>query len=468
MLPDKETIARSPDDFPDPAEFGATVAGKEVDANFTVADAIAALNARVSDFAEYADVEELAIEAALEDDALAQGLLDAMLPIRNAIARELWARELLVAIEIVDHLLFAALKARNTPIIETVLGELRDARVGAPGLLVFGVHALGLTAASVADIVRREPLELIDGDWGVAISAQTNSIEKTIAFLDRVRVAFKIDGAAPHESVLHWRRSRGTRWLEVNPLLVVRVSEASGSYYGNEALLLARLQAATVLVSMLATVQPAGDATGRATMSSYVLNNRQTLDVHHYLVLSPGRAAGDELSGDCVPISRGRPDVVAMSELRMDLDTAYWKTETDLSAAIRTAVATVYRQYLQHGIDRSHTDPDAARSRRLFESTAYFQRSFSGQSWRDLTSLSTAFEFLLHDPTKGNTSKRIVNDIKRLIGSSSQATQHADAFRKVYAARNEIVHAGNQHTVVDMRAARRAFVETFVKQIQDA
>jgi hypothetical protein len=450
--------------FPDATELEGAIAQTEIEANRTVGDAAAALATDADRFARYADIEDLALS--IEKSEEARELADAMLPIRNAIADELWRRELFVAVEIIDHLLFEALTASDgKSVLQSVVERLRDARVDEAGLLIFGVHSLGLILDDFSALLAARGLEIIDADWGIAITAQTNSIDATMDFLERVGAAFGIRGRLRRESIRHWRRAPQTRWLESNPLLAVRVAEAAGTYYGNERLLLTRLQAATVLVSMLSALQPASGDSGRATLSTYVFNNQQTLDIEHYLVLSPGRAPGEELGGDCVPIHRSRAELVAMSELRLDLNTAYWTTNKQEADRVATAVSAIYRAYLGAGFDRTTDGVDAGRNRRWFEALVYFQRSFSGQKWHDTITLATAFELLLYNPAKGETSRLVRKAIKKLTGG--QGDVYADAFGRVYRARNEIIHAGTQTTDFDLEEARRAFVAAFLGHVAE-
>jgi hypothetical protein len=451
--------------FPDPAELAERIARSHVEPNLTIADLIAALLADGTRLDAYEDVEHLAIKAYEDPGSDAGGLADRMLPIRNEIAHELWSRELLVAIEIIDQLLFTALKhpEGGSP-VRQVLEVLRGARVEAAGFVVFAVHSLGLESESLD--AQRAGVELIRADWGIALSSQTNNLNHTIALLERVRQAFGVSGVVPRESIRHWRRSRHTEWLERNPLLCVRVAEAAGTYYGNEALLLSRLQAATSLIAMLAALQPKRQSNSRPTMSTWVINNQQTLNIHHYLVLSPGRSAADEFDGDCVPISRGRPDIVAMSELHVDIDPVYWEAHAKEGDQVQQMVWAVYRGYLRYGFDPDSTDEIARIARRRFESLTYFQRSFSGQGWRDIISLSIAFELLLHERSAANTAKRIRNTIKSLFGASAAGEQYASAFSQVYDARNKVVHDGIRNPHLDLDASRRAYVSAFVKHVE--
>ena len=258
--------------FPDPADLGRLISRWEIEHNLTVGNAVDAIDR--ARFAGYEDVEDLAINALDHPGGDADQLIDQMLPIRNAIARELRSRELLVATEIIDHLLFEGLKrSSDEDVLEWIFAVLRNARVAAAGFVVFGVHSLGLTAPP-AELIGRRGAEFVAPGWGIAISSQTNDFSRTLGFLDRVRTEFGVTGELPIESLRHWRRSRPTRWLESNPILAVRVAEASGSYYGNEALLLATLQRATSLVSMLAASQQGTHSRERATISTYTMNNQ--------------------------------------------------------------------------------------------------------------------------------------------------------------------------------------------------
>ena len=156
--------------------------------------------------------------------------------------------------------------------------------------------------------------------------------------------------------------------------------------------------------------------------------------------------------------------MVAMSELRLDLSPDYWRQHKQEADRVARAVGAVYRAYLRDGFDPTSDSEAAGSNRRRFEALVYFQRSFSGQTWRDTITLATAFELLLHDPSKGKTSKRIRNAIKRLSGQGDSA---AEAFGRVYRVRNEIVHGGAQITTFDIDRARRAFVSTFLGHAED-
>jgi hypothetical protein len=165
--------------------------------------------------------------------------------VRRPIMEALHQRQLFIAADILETLIFDAAKAGSADIVYDVLSRIRDARALRPGLLVFPVHSLGVLAAGLLRATRKE-ITFVDSASGVAISPQTNSMTRTLQFLDRTRDALGVKQRVPHDLVEHWRRSRPTKWLEYNPLLVVRARHLPGeSFYTNERLLLSRLQAAS-------------------------------------------------------------------------------------------------------------------------------------------------------------------------------------------------------------------------------
>ncbi len=104
----------------------------------------------------------------------------------------------------------------------------------------------------------------------------------------------------------HWYKSRKARWLEANPLLIAGVTSISGFYYENEFLLLGRVRALTTSIVMLATLQPPSDNRGAILFSSSSLNNFETRDIRHYLLLSDARQVPHREGGADPPQTQGR------------------------------------------------------------------------------------------------------------------------------------------------------------------
>jgi len=185
-------------------------------------------------------------------------------------------------------------------------------------------------------------------------------------------------------------RSRPTKWLERNPLVVVRAVNVPGYYCDNEPLLFARLRAVTALLAMLAALQPSETTRGQSLFSSSHINNWQTLDIHHYIVLFNTLRHGGELSGDCIPIHSSRTIAVDASDLNIDLDSTFWSRRRQRVAdGLHAAVDHVYGGYLMHGRHLVKGDARSRVYRKTFDSLSYFKQSLSRSEndWRATVSL---------------------------------------------------------------------------------
>jgi hypothetical protein len=394
----------------------------------------------------------------------ARALSHQITALRTAIGRELWARQIFVDAEILEELIFYVTREGHGPEPVTgVLEWIRDARATRPGLLIFPLHSLGVLGAGLAQAARGR-ISFINSQRGFAVTPQTNDLDRTLEFLDEARGSFGIGQRLPRDLLRHWRRSRSTAWLERNPLLVVRTVHVPGSYYGSEWLLVSRVRATTGLLAMLATLQPERSSRSSRLFSSRFINNWETLDIHHYLTLFAGIRRSGELEGQCIPIHAGRTFVSELSDLAIDIDPAHWRRRDALAQRTYDAVEAVYAEYLRSQFHHGKPDARQRTVRKLFDSMSYFRRSFQGTParWSGKVALATAFEMLLLDNSGG--IRRALVDRTRLLLKGTPGTRKMQcAVDDVYAARNALVHAGDEGAEADMALAREAYVRCFVE-----
>ncbi len=438
----------------------------------TLADAADYLVDHRAELALFEDPEHLAIstdrEYALPGTTnatirTAKALSHNIAALRGEMGKELWARQIFIDAEILDELIFyVAREGHGSEPVVGVLEWIRDARATRPGLLVFPLHSLGVLGAGLL-APSHGRVSFVNAARGYALTPQTNDLDRTLEFLDEARAAFGISQAIPVELLRHWRRSRPTGWLERNPLLVVRTVHVPGSYYGSEWLLVSRVRAATGLLAMLAALQPERADRAPRLFSSRMMNNWQTLDIHHYLTLFAGVGRSRELGGQCIPIHSGRTFVSELSDLAIDIDPAHWRRRDALAKRVHDAVDVVYAEYLRAQFARK---PDARERtvRKLFESMCYFRRAFQGApgSWSGKVALATAFELLLLDSSSA-IRHTLVRRSKLLLKGTAGTRSMQAAVEDLYVARSELVHAGDDSADVDLRFAREAYVRCFVE-----
>jgi hypothetical protein len=445
-------------DLPDASEFAQAAAAVEVDANLSLGMVVAAVVARRSEAGRFSSPEELG-EAVGRGDKRARELEADVVSIRGALWKELIRAGVSVGIEALDEVLLARLQDLDDtdPLgssVETlweVAGDMRS-------LLVFPLHSLGVTPLEPL----RGPDLLLNTEWELGVSSQTNDYKQTASLLEEVREKLGVAGPFPYEGLRHGWLSRHVEWLKRNPLLLMRIATPIGTRQLDSRVLLVRLRVTTAFLAMLSTFR-SGDV-GFPALNSRAINNQQTLDIDNYVLVTPEHELAP---ATVVPIPDWRPELVELSDLEVRLHPEVWDGSREDAGRLYARCEEFYAGYLRHGID-PEADGAAPEYHRAFEALAYFRRSFTRRSWQRAISLALAFELLLADPRRGNTSKQIGKALRSLPDcSKAEQKRNRDAFVELYAARNELVHAGRQRIAYDVDVAREAFVAAFMAKASE-
>lgn len=415
--------------------------------------------------AKYLSVEQLVTTPDDRESELRRACDHHLLLLRSQLARELWSRQLFIGVSVLDDLLFQAVAHETTssPTLR-VLEQIRDHRLHHPGLLVFPVHSFGVLAAGLLTLIGKARLECVFPEFGIALAPQSNSSQETMRYLERTQKAFGIRKSVPVGLIEHWQLSRSAHWLTQNPLLVVKVQSFPGDYYENQFLLLRRLRIATAFVSMLAALQPTEADRREQLFSSSMINNFQTLDIKHYIVLYNAPSSPTELRGDCVPMHLRGSALAEISDLSVELDFRYWTRRRSMPGKLRRALDTVHSGYLRNSFGAAREAPLGRTYRKLFEALTYFRRSFlpSDDDWAAIVSLAIAFEMLLTDSFAKGVANRVAKRSRLALRGTPGTRQLVAAVEALYRARGAVVHSGRTDTTVDLVMARRAFVHVYI------
>jgi hypothetical protein len=437
---------------------GVTWSGRQ-----TVGGSVNYLTTHRGELTAYGSPEDLGVAAYDEDspDRVARALAVNIQAVRNALLEELWRREIFVGVEVVDQLLFYAVKSpdKPDPLLAT-LEYLRDRRATRPGLVVFPLHSFGVLRAGLFRGDTKQQAQFIDANQGLAVTPQTNVLSQTIDFVERARREFRVHKPIDSELIEHWYRSRA-KWLERNPLLVIRMTTQRGSYFDTEPVVLSRVRAATARLAMISTFQSSEPDRPSRLFSSARTNNWETLDIHHYIVFYDNPARGGTLDGDCVPVQSRGSRIVELSDLSIEIDPAFRGRRATMGK-IDAAVAAVYRGHLAH-MWRRRRNAQTRTYDRFFASLSYFLRSFhnEGRSWAAAVSLATAFEMILTDQYSGGATRRLERRLGLVLRGIAGRLAYETAFAELYAARGDLVHAGTEPTGLDLHVAQQAFVRAF-------
>ena len=180
------------------------------------------------------------------------------------------------------------------------------------------------------------------------------------------------------ELIAHWIRSRPIAWTSKNPLAAVRVRSFPGEYYENQRMLTDTIEFAAGAVCLMAALQRRATDDAFSMFSSRLMNNWETLDIDHYLVLFP-RPGGRKLAGDCVPFRAERETLVDLCELALDIDPRQWRSRRGLAGRITQAVSRVQRGYFKKAL----TSTDQGVEARVYRKFAPLCASFDDRFGRD-------------------------------------------------------------------------------------
>ncbi len=415
-----------------------------------VAASVRWLTENAADLQTYTSVEDLAVQTGGDGPFIYH-----LVQIRAELARQLWQRRLFVGVTVLDELLFSAVRQRSPDPVHDVLAWLADSPLTRPAYVLYPLHSFGLLGAGLLFQPDELTSEQLAREYGVAICAQRNRMTQVMAWLEQVHAWFGVNGQVPADLLQHWRDSRNCSWLERNALLAVRVHSLSGSYYENQRLLVDRLHIATTFLAGLAVRQPGPADDTSCLYSSRSINNWQTLDIHHYIVMEAGLDGDGRLTGDAVPISRDAVYLAELSDLCVDLNLDHWTRQAGTARGLWQALDVVDSFQQPARYRRSRGQARARLASKLFESLDYFRRSLASDRWYAVVSLATAFEMLL----TGHYALGVAERIRRRAALLTGDENAAQAVMDIYEARSGIVHFGKPPSYsLEISTAQRAYL----------
>lgn len=425
----------------------------------TVAKSVTYLLNKHDKISAFSDVEDLATSEPEPKD-----LIYHLSVLKSALVKTLWPEQFFIGSSILDDLLFEAvsLPGASDP-IGAVLKRITAAGIHEPGMIVYPLHSFGVLGLGVNNWLTKSIPYIDLPEAGITITIQTNSMSGTLDFLEHARNLFGIPQSVPTETVKHHRRV-GLEWLERNQLLAVKVSAFSGYGYENQHLLTIKLEIATTLVFMLSVMEPSRDEEILRASSSSRINNWQTLDINHYLVIERTPKPSVELSPRRIPMNVKRTELINLCDLQVDLDPARWLSKPTILGQLVASLETVEKGFTRLSVDGRDNSVQARVYRKLFDALGFFRRSFHSQATKGEPAifLATAFEMLLTDSYSSGVQGRLTRRYGLATTSLPDAVSLQACVAALYTKRSETVHEGKVDGEFDLRSAQKAFAYAFI------
>lgn len=416
---------------------------------------------------KYEDLEDYAFKNCDTCPPELKGFEHHFVQIRASLARHLWASGLFIGTNVLDTLLFWAIRDPTvTDPISCVLKQIKDFGLHRPGFVVYPIHSLGFCGEGVKSFFTQTDLTFVDNKAGIVLIPQIGSESKVASVLQQAAKSIDIDKKIRTDLVEHYMRSRPTKWLYRNPLMVVRTQSFSQDYYENQRLLCVHLYFATATIFMYGVVAKIKRLKKMPDWSSSSRTNQwQTLDIHHYLVFQrPIRTWLSYLDGKCIPMNISQTDLAELSDLNMEIDPRGWHEKPAIVERVLKAIKTVERGYLCNCVSIDGETTSARVFRKIHLSLGYFKRSFRSRTRESemIISLAIAFETLLMDNFAPGMTARLRKRVRTLLKDVRGRKAMAKAVKDLFESRGAIVHTGTTEKVFNKGTARKAYVYCFL------
>jgi hypothetical protein len=232
-------------------------------------------------------------------------------------------------------------------------------------------------------------------------------------------------------------------------------------------LLAGRLRVVTTFLLMLSTLHTDEAERAEVLFSSAMINNQETLDIKHYMVLSDMPYNAEALEGQFVPMNASRLAMAELSDLPVDFHPGHWVENVDEAREIFRALDYLYEHELGSSFGPDADAKDARIYRKLARALIYFHRSFSEshERWQSVVSLAIAFETLLTDSFASGVRHRVVRRVRLLLNHDRDWASLTRSVERLYAARGRLMHGEDVGDPGDLVAAQQAFTRSFVTLI---
>jgi hypothetical protein len=417
----------------------------------------------------FESVDDFAVDDTSLDAKDKRGIEHHLINLRAALARHLWRKEIFVGVSVLDMLLFGAVRDNTPDYGMEVLRRLSKASLSA-GFIIFPLHSTGI-AQPPGLFTKKKNRFVLFKKPGFAVVAQGNDYDATIAWITEAMKKLGIRGALNVDDWRHQMQAGHLQWFTRNPLLLVKLTSVTGTYYENQFIYALKLRLTNGLLMMLASFHAVGK-NAKDLPTTRRINNWQTLDIHHYLLgeaFKPAKPkARVEIDVRRVPMNLNAVDLAHLSDVPVTIDPdALSEPKNKMRlATLAAAIEAIERGYRESvTLARDKSTANARVYRKLVLSLDWYRRSFSATA-RDseaVIALAVAFETLLSDFYAPGVTDKIIARVDLCLKGNIEAPKYQRAVKALFEKRGEAVHLGSFKGTPDLLLARRAYAFCLAK-----
>ncbi|HRK02281.1 MAG TPA: hypothetical protein PLH57_06405, partial [Oligoflexia bacterium] len=338
------------------------------------------LSQNIDTLNKYSAVEEFADALGDGNDKNLRGIEYHLIQLRNDLRKRLVAKQIFIGTSIIEEVIFNCARNGASDSVNAAFKLINSSVVASPGLIIYPLNSFGILGVAGCVLRGEEFPTFVLPDCGIALIPQQNSIEKVKRRISEMVSELGVRAKLDERLFEHYHVSRDLKWLENNPLLFVKVRQFQDYFHENQFFVVRKTLFARLLVYMLHVLQDDPDTDVEPLWSTSRVNNWETLDCKHYLLLQRDPRSASKLSVNCVPMNIDRAELTEMCELNANINRQAWQRKEKRFNQVVLAVKQFEKIYFGNIFRTNKNNQWRRLLERLERSIRYFTRSFRNSS----------------------------------------------------------------------------------------
>ena len=265
---------------------------------------------------------------------------------------------------------------------------------------------------------------------GFVIFPQANSFNQALKNIKKAMRHFKLPVTRLSKELFeHYQKSRNTKWLIKNPIIIHQITQSYEGYYENQFFIVKQLERHLSLLYLIKCLSEHEKLSESKLFDTNRTNNFQTYDEYHYFILNKN---GDKYEPLCIPRHFKLSRFFDTFKLNITIPINFNKKDKVKVLEISKFIDKIYSHL--------YSSTEKENYYIIRRSLGYFVRSYQAEYYADsILFLCIAFEMLLSEKKDDNISAHIANIILFLRNGNINDVKE---FKNLYSSRSGVAHEG--------------------------
>lgn len=262
------------------------------------------------------------------------------------------------------------------------------------------------------------------------IFPQANSLDEVLRNIKIAINYFKLDNKKVDRDLFkHYQRSRNTKWLIKNPIIIHKMSQTYQGYYENQVFVVKQLEKHISLLYLYKCLSDHDQIEKNSMFDTNRTNNFQTYDEFHYFIINK---TPEGYKPECIPRHYKLSRLFETTRLNISIGISTKKSDKEKINKLYQYLTTIYTNYYSS----NNSDNDTKMRRSL----GYFVRSYQAEYYEDrVLFLCIAFEMILSEGKKDDIGGHISNILLYLTKGNEEDKKK---LQDLYNSRSGVAHEG--------------------------